>query len=76
MPEDKGVGGAEVTDSGRIFAEHIRVDFGFDGAIQEEGRLLGFFLTKAEAMSPALKITESLLESLLHRQEKQNSLFR
>ena len=60
----------------RIFAEKIRVDFGFDGIIQEEGRLLGFLLTKAEAMGPALKITESLLESLLHRQEKQKSLFR
>jgi len=59
----------------RIFSEHIRDDFGFDGIIQEEGRLLGFLLTKAGAMSPALKTTESLVESLLYSRSKQNSLF-
>lgn len=48
----------------RIFAEHIRDDYGFEGQIRSKGKLLGFLLTKAGAMSPALKTTESLLESL------------
>ena len=48
----------------RIFAEHIRDDYGFEGNLKCKGKLLGFLLTKAGAMSPALKTTESLLESL------------
>jgi DNA (cytosine-5)-methyltransferase 1 len=48
----------------RIFAENIRGDYGFEGKIRSKGKLLGFLLTKADAMSPALKTTESLLESL------------
>ncbi len=60
----------------RIFAEHIKNDYGFNGTVKEEGKLLGFLLTKAGAMSPALKKTESLLSSLLKDQEsKQDTLF-
>lgn len=60
----------------RIFAEHIRDDFGFNGNPQNEGKLLGFILTKAGAMSPALKTTESLLASLIKDHgSKQLALF-
>jgi len=48
----------------RIFAEHIRDDYGFEGSPQNNGKLLGFLITKAGAMSPALKVTESLINSL------------
>ena len=60
----------------RILAEHIRDDYGFEGSHNGEGRLLGFLLTKAGAMSPALKATESLLESLSSEVKvKQDLLF-
>ncbi|MFT4531430.1 MAG: DNA (cytosine-5)-methyltransferase 1 [Thalassolituus oleivorans] len=60
----------------RIFAEHIKDDYGFNGTVKEEGKLLGFLLTKAGAMSPALKKTETLLSSLLKDQAtKQGALF-
>lgn len=49
----------------RIIAENIKDEYGFDGAVSHKGKLLGFSLTKAGAMSPALKKTESLLNSLL-----------
>ncbi|NEP26134.1 MAG: hypothetical protein F6K49_30450, partial [Moorea sp. SIO3I6] len=49
----------------RVFAEHIRDDYGFEGDQDNEGRMLGFLLTKAGAMSPALKNTEVLLNSLM-----------
>jgi DNA (cytosine-5)-methyltransferase 1 len=48
----------------RILAEHIRDNYGFEGKIECKGQLLGFLLTKAGAMSPALKTTESLLQRL------------
>lgn len=60
----------------RIFAEHIRDDYGFDGDVYSKGKLLGFLLTKAEAMSPALKHTETLLNTLMESERPvQNSLF-
>lgn len=60
----------------RIFAEHIRDDFGFFGKACTEGRLIGYLLTKAGAMSPALKVTESLLLNLMENQnQKQHLLF-
>lgn len=60
----------------RVFAEHIKDDYGFNGTVKEEGKLLGFLLTKAGAMSPALKKTETLLLSLLKDQKtKQGVLF-
>jgi DNA (cytosine-5)-methyltransferase 1 len=48
----------------RVFAEHIKDDYGFDCLHAGEGKLLGFLLTKAGAMSPALQRTQSLLQSI------------
>jgi DNA (cytosine-5)-methyltransferase 1 len=48
----------------RIFAEHIREEYGFAGGISTNGGLIGYSVTKAEAMSPALKKTCILLDSL------------
>lgn len=45
----------------RIFAEHIRNNYGFSNTNFSEGRMLGYVLTKAEGMSPALRRTESML---------------
>ncbi|EJY5651579.1 DNA cytosine methyltransferase [Vibrio cholerae] len=60
----------------RIVAEHIRDDYGFEGSEPSRGKLLGFLLTKAGAMSPALKATESLLTDLLESpNDKQGALF-
>ena len=60
----------------RIFAEHIRDDYGFDTINKTKGRLLGYLLTKAEGMSPALKKTDIMLSELLHgKKYKQQLLF-
>ena len=60
----------------RIFAEHIRNDYGFSGKPHNEGKLLGYLLTKAGAMSPALKVTDLLLLDLMANQsQKQELLF-
>lgn len=60
----------------RIFAEHIRDNYGFDFASNESGKLLGYLLTKAGAMSPALKNTDKLLNSLLvNNMAQQKNLF-
>ncbi|MCB0195521.1 MAG: DNA cytosine methyltransferase [Anaerolineae bacterium] len=60
----------------RIFAEHIRDDYGFEGHEEATGKMLGFLLTKAGAMSPALKRTESLLVRLSDSSKsKQGELF-
>jgi DNA (cytosine-5)-methyltransferase 1 len=48
-----------------IFAKHIMDNYGFEQESNVSGRLLGFTLTKADAMSPALKMTEKLLFTLL-----------
>jgi len=48
----------------RIFADHIRDDFGYEVQGEAEGSLLGFSLTKATAMSPALKRTNELLMTI------------
>jgi DNA (cytosine-5)-methyltransferase 1 len=40
-------------------------NYGFEQERSVSGRLLGFILTKADAMSPALKMTEKLLTTLL-----------
>lgn len=60
----------------RIFAEHIRDNYGFDGREANAGKMLGSLLTKAGAMSPALKKTESLLLGLSENfKSKQYDLF-
>lgn len=60
----------------RIFAEHIRDDYGFAKIDDPKGKLLGYLLTKAEGMSPALKNTDELLsEVLIGKKYKQQLLF-
>jgi DNA (cytosine-5)-methyltransferase 1 len=51
---------------GRIFAEHIRDEYGFIGQITQKGRFISYSVTKAEAMSPALKKTCVLLDGVLN----------
>jgi len=48
------------------FALHIKKSYGLAGTKQEynKGGLMGFSLTKAQAMSPALKHTNDMLKSL------------
>lgn len=52
----------------RIFAEHIKNDYGFIGENTTDGGLIGYSLTKAEAMSPALLKTKDLLETLKQKE--------
>ncbi len=60
----------------RIFAEHIREDYGFAKINDPKGKLLGYLLTKAGGMSPALKKTDTLLSELLNdKRYKQQPLF-
>lgn len=60
----------------RIFAEHVKDDYGFDSMAVSSGKLLGFLLTKAGAMSPALKRTELLLSGILNKKkDQQGNLF-
>ena len=53
----------------RMFAEHIREDYGFKEKLNSHGILLGYCLTKANAMSPALKKADTLLKSLADQSE-------
>lgn len=72
----KQIGNAIPPLLARIFAEHIRDNYGFEGREVSDGRMLGFLLTKASAMSPALKKTESLLLGLSDEfKSKQVELF-
>jgi DNA (cytosine-5)-methyltransferase 1 len=50
----------------RIFAEHIRDGYGFIGQTTQKGRFISYSVTKAEAMSPALKKTCMLLDGVLN----------
>ncbi len=50
----------------RIFAEHIRDKYGFTGKSTKEGRLISYSVTKADAMSPALKKTCLLLNRVMN----------
>jgi len=60
----------------RIFAEHIKDNYGFNTKSTSPGKILGFSLTKAGAMSPALKRTELLLSELSNNNKgRQGSLF-
>lgn len=49
----------------RIFAEHIRDEYGFVGQPISKCGLISYSVTKADAMSPALKKTCSLLDDIL-----------
>ncbi len=60
----------------RIFAEHIKDDYGFNGGAVSSGKMLGFLLTKAGAMSPALKRTDMMLSRILNENKgQQGDLF-
>jgi len=54
----------------RIFAKHIRDNYGFDKIKESKGRLLGYLLTKSEGMSPALKKTDMILSEFLYSKSK------
>ena len=60
----------------RIFAEHIKNDYGFTGenTTNGNGSLIDFSLTKTEGMSPALLRTKELLDTLKNK-ELQLTLF-
>lgn len=62
----KQIGNAIPPLLARTFAEHI-LSYGFSLRRQEGGKLTGFSLTKAGAMSPALKVTNSLLTEIQDR---------
>ncbi len=49
----------------KIFAENIKNNYGFSGKKTKDGKLLGYVLTKASAMSPALKKTDLLLHTII-----------
>jgi DNA (cytosine-5)-methyltransferase 1 len=69
------IGNAIPPQIAKIFADHIRLQYGFEReGIDSKGKFLGFCLTKAEAMSPALQKTAGLLESFT-QQPKQGVLF-
>jgi DNA (cytosine-5)-methyltransferase 1 len=58
----KQIGNAIPPPLAREFAMHIKDQCGFDSISKDsDGALLGYTLTKAGAMSPALRRTESLL---------------
>jgi DNA (cytosine-5)-methyltransferase 1 len=68
----KQIGNAIPPLLAETFARHIRSRHGFDSVEEDQcGVLLGFSLTKADAMSPALRRTHELLESI----SSQPSLF-
>ena len=72
----KQIGNAIPPALAEIFAEHIKGTFNFESQSSPRGELLGFSLTKANAMSPALKHTYDRLRSLMARREAvQLSLF-
>lgn len=58
----------------KIFAEHIQNAYGFTPQNSVTGGLIGYSLTKANAMSPALLKTKALLDKLKY-QEVQLELF-
>ena len=61
----KQIGNAIPPLLAETFARHIKNSCGFDTVSNDKlGSLLGFSLTKADAMSPALRRTYTLLESL------------
>jgi len=61
----KQIGNAIPPLLAETFARHIRKKYGFDLIAEyESGVLLGFSLTKADAMSPALRTTHERLETI------------
>lgn len=61
----KQIGNAIPPLLAQVFAQHIKNEYGFTSSSHKEtGALLGFTLTKAGAMSPPLRRTQSLLEEI------------
>lgn len=61
----KQIGNAIPPLLAETFGRHIKSNYGFERVTRDElGALLGFSLTKADAMSPALRRTYTLLEAL------------
>ena len=61
----KQIGNAIPPLLAETFARHIQKRYGFESkAENSSGALLGFSLTKADAMSPALRRTHELLETI------------
>jgi DNA (cytosine-5)-methyltransferase 1 len=61
------IGNAIPPAIGEVIGYHLREYMASEGAVGEgnpQPKLLGYFLTKANAMSPALQRTASLLEGL------------
>lgn len=59
----------------KIIASHTDNNYGFKKQKeQKKGKLLGFVLTKAGAMSPALKKTDELLTNLMNKQISGNTV--
>jgi DNA (cytosine-5)-methyltransferase 1 len=63
------IGNAIPPTIARVFALHIKNTYGFQKQSECKGELLGYRLTKANAMSPALKKTDKILQNLLPHKE-------
>lgn len=63
------IGNAIPPKIAQVFAEHIRNRYGFKQKSKSHGIFLGYYLTKANAMSPALRQTHNLLQSLITQGE-------
>ena len=63
------IGNAIPPDLAFQFAMHISESYGFESQARSKGQLLGFNLTKATAMSPALMKTASLLQKVLYENQ-------
>lgn len=67
----KQIGNAIPPMLAKTIGLYIKNTYGFEKTKEPtEGELLGFVLTKADAMSPALKRTDELLQNIMSRQKK------
>lgn len=67
----KQIGNAIPPMLAKTIGLYIKNTYGFERTKEfTEGELLGFVLTKADAMSPALKRTDELLQNIMSRQKK------
>lgn len=66
----KQIGNAIPPMLAKTIGIYIKSTYGFEKIKEHtEGELLGFVLTKAEAMSPALKKTDELLRNIMNQQQ-------
>lgn len=73
----KQIGNAIPPLLAQVFANHIKEEYGFGvKPLEENGKLIGFSLSKANAISPALEQTKGKLTKLKNKQlAKQLDLF-